>query len=1090
MNPNQTIATVSNVRYGQLVPSLVNSVPSLEGYVFIRADDNYTTYYNADGSPNATWPFNRDGTIYSRWAPKNYLLAINTNGGILDDGTNRSGSYITDNRWGYFTYWANNWATIAGCFREGYTFAGYTVNGKLGWVLNPDNTHQGIAVDGDCWNGSGANAKWRLDIGNNGSVCTIVAQWTINQYTITLTRDAHIASVYKKIGSAEEYTQIEDVSFINNTLALTFDYNTAYSFTATPTAGYHLESNTSTGNVPARNTTIAFTATPNEYTVTFDANLSGQTVDKMPAARSATYGQPFTIALNDCPQVSGFTFIGWRLGAVENGEVVLTGPTYRAADNETEITVGDSLTTTNNATVTLYAIWTTVGQSVSIFNGEEVYDAETGTYSPAPLGVTANYGADMPPLEDTTFFAKDHKRFLGIFSAPAPGPGVVKYYNADFSSARTWDGYNGGSLWAHYEDITYTVTISGWEQSDFGLAITADGGATVEQGWDSGDTGDSGDAEDESDATAPNVYTFTAYAGKTYTVTATMKEASYTNAVAFPLEIAPDAGASYDFTRDGTTNDGKAVFKATRTFGDSEETNNLSWTVVARSVTVTGGIGGYNLEKPDVTLAFGSSGTNVVLTAGETNATRFYSWYGISSIISGGTSGTNPVTINMNQASEDVDVTVNYAAKSFTVSAVVDAASLAVHDGAESWVKTVTRATSETVVGEVSYGTSVTWVFTAPESGFSDYQFDGWYEAGNANRLSSNTEYTREVTADTTLYAKFKAKIGVAKYNIVTTPGTATPATNVALGGTTAHQNPYWEYLTIGSEVALEATEGEGMYFKHWRLNSYDGEVLAVGKSDTVTVAEAKTYYAIFSDVRDIYSVAIYSRLASNKSYEIATAEFPIPTGVAGVTEKTRTEYAAYRLPILDAFVESPNVTRYGNVDTTNNVDHAVFLEVDGVTRLEINTNARRIIYMDGSTRLKVDLYTPGTAVTTLYDPPDKTGYSTFDGWYYNAALTGNAVTGIPASATGDVTLYAKRTAINYAITYMDGETEIEGLTPATYTVADNVTELPTPTKEGYEFAGWYGDDSLTGDAVTGIALGSTGAKTLYAKWAAETTNT
>ena len=44
---------------------------------------------------------------------------------------------------------------------------------------------------------------------------------------------------------------------------------------------------------------------------------------------------------------------------------------------------------------------------------------------------------------------------------------------------------------------------------------------------------------------------------------------------------------------------------------------------------------------------------------------------------------------------------------------------------------------------------------------------------------------------------------------------------------------------------------------------------------------------------------------------------------------------------------------------------------------------------------------------------------------------------------------------------------------------------LPTPTKEGFSFGGWYDNAQLTGNAVKEIAKGSSGNKTFYALWVA-----
>jgi len=45
------------------------------------------------------------------------------------------------------------------------------------------------------------------------------------------------------------------------------------------------------------------------------------------------------------------------------------------------------------------------------------------------------------------------------------------------------------------------------------------------------------------------------------------------------------------------------------------------------------------------------------------------------------------------------------------------------------------------------------------------------------------------------------------------------------------------------------------------------------------------------------------------------------------------------------------------------------------------------------------------------------------------------------------------------------------------------MTVLPIPTRKGFAFAGWFDNDSLTGDAVAFIPAEATGAKAFWAKW-------
>ena len=122
----------------------------------------------------------------------------------------------------------------------------------------------------------------------------------------------------------------------------------------------------------------------------------------------------------------------------------------------------------------------------------------------------------------------------------------------------------------------------------------------------------------------------------------------------------------------------------------------------------------------------------------------------------------------------------------------------------------------------------------------------------------------------------------------------------------------------------------------------------------------------------------------------------------------------------------------------------------------------------------------------------ERTGY-TFSGWNTETDGSGNAYTNqqkvqnLTTEQDATVTLYAQWTLTPYAITYHVNDGTMPGTYPTTYNIESADITLPTPTRDGYTFGGWYINDGLTGDAVTTITTGAYGAKQFWAKWTAIT---
>ena len=113
---------------------------------------------------------------------------------------------------------------------------------------------------------------------------------------------------------------------------------------------------------------------------------------------------------------------------------------------------------------------------------------------------------------------------------------------------------------------------------------------------------------------------------------------------------------------------------------------------------------------------------------------------------------------------------------------------------------------------------------------------------------------------------------------------------------------------------------------------------------------------------------------------------------------------------------------------------------------------------------------------------PTKEGY-TFKGWYETSDFSSNLVDKIEKGTEGNKVFYAKweKIDVKYTITFnANGGSEVS--TIEYYNESEEIT-LPEPTKEGYNFIGWYEDENFTGEKVITIAKGTARNITLYAKW-------
>ena len=117
---------------------------------------------------------------------------------------------------------------------------------------------------------------------------------------------------------------------------------------------------------------------------------------------------------------------------------------------------------------------------------------------------------------------------------------------------------------------------------------------------------------------------------------------------------------------------------------------------------------------------------------------------------------------------------------------------------------------------------------------------------------------------------------------------------------------------------------------------------------------------------------------------------------------------------------------------------------------------------------------------TVTLPTPTRTGY-TFLGWTGEGITTPQPNVTIPKGSTGDKTYIENWILTEYTITMdLNGGS---GQEKVIYTITDEDFELPTPTRNGYEFVGWTGEDITTPQTRVKIPKGSTGNKAYTANW-------
>ena len=313
------------------------------------------------------------------------------------------------------------------------------------------------------------------------------------------------------------------------------------------------------------------------------------------------------------------------------------------------------------------------------------------------------------------------------------------------------------------------------------------------------------------------------------------------------------------------------------------------------------------------------------------------------------------------------------------------------------------------------------------------YEFKGW------NFDGSTFDFDTAITGAVTL----KAQWSLVEYNI--TYAGADGATN---------PNVTTKYTIESEDIVLSDAEKKGYEFKGWSNGA--AVVTKIAKGTTGDITLTATWKALE------YSIS-YAGVDGAANPNATTTKYTIESEDITLLDAEKNGYEFKGWSNGAAVVTKIAKGTTGDITLTATwkaLEYSIsYAGVDGAA----NPNA---------TTTK---YTIESEDITLLDA-EKNGYE-FKGWSNGAAV----VTKIAKGTTGDITLTATWKALEYSISYegVDGAANPNEATK--YTVEDEIT-LKAASKDGFTFDGWF-DDATGGNAVTKIAKGSSGEKTLYARW-------
>ena len=913
------------------------------------------------------------------------------------------------------------------------------------------------------------NGDGTVSITNVTSDVVLSATASINTYTINYTKGVGIASVSRAS---------EVVNYGGNALGSTATLTTGYSFSGWYDGEITVSSSlTYAPTNVTKNMTLEARATINKYTVNVSAYYrttdgtgdytSGTTGGSVAGGGTFDYGTPVTITAS---AATGYIFDGWY--SAPNGGTLLS--------SNTSYQITSGITSNQTAYARFTKLYLTVNYTKNSYVSSISRSTERVAYGADALGSTLTL-----PTNTAQYTYSIDGWYQDSTKVSTSATFVPKSVNADVTyearGIRTINSYTI-TVSSQYRDTdgtgNYTTGTSGGSGSgggvgDYGTKKTltaAPATGYIFDGWyDSSGTRVSTSSSYEVTISGNATYyaRFTkryftiTYSSGNYikSLTRASERVAYNGTALGSTMTVLDTTAQYSYGVDGwfigTTRQNSTAASPIAKNVTSDITYIAQGTRTLRSYVITynKGVNIASVSRASETVNYGSDGAGCTATLPANTAQYTYSfdgWY------EGSTKIQSAITITPTnvQTAHTYEARGTATINKYTISV---AAQYRNTDGTGDYTNGTTGGTVSGG-GTGNYGSTVT-ITAAPATG---YIFDGWSD-GN-----TSTSRTVTITGAATYYARFTKKY----FTITYTKGDYVSSISRASERVAYGANAAGSTLTVQANTAQYTYAVDGWYSGSTKVTS------SATYAPTSVTADA-TYTA--KGTRSLVSYTItYNKNAYIASVSRASESVNYGSNAAGSTATVMSNTAQYTYT-WDGWYEGSTRVSTSLTFAPKSITSAHTYEARA--NRTINSYTASFSGNGGNTPSPSTITkTYGSALGTLPSctrNSDNTYTYSLAGWF--TAASGGSQISTSTTITGNVTYYAhwNATYINYTITFNgNGGTNGASLTKH---YGDALGTLPSSSRTGYTFLGWF--TAASGGTKISTSTICYGSITYYAHW-------